>query len=137
MNNSNHSTNWQQCKDGSNNYDSQDFGDELSNSKSKEVIRILFQNVRGFGYHKDQQKTTSIKKLALDSQADIFCMSEINIHWNSRSRQHSIRQVAKNWYENSKTSTAQNMHYKGKTKHQPGRVSIISQGNLSQQTYLY
>ena len=95
------------------------------------MVRILFQNVRGFGYHKDQQKTTSIKKLALDSQADIFCVAEINIHWNLTSKQHSIQQVAKNWYENSKTSTAQNMHYRGKKKHQPGGVSIISQGHLA------
>ena len=104
MINPTHSTNRQQCIDGKSNYDSREFGDKLSNNKSKNVIRILFQNVRGFGYHKEQQKTNSIKKLALDTQSDIFCMAEINIHWKLTSKQHSVRQVAKNWYENSKTS---------------------------------
>ena len=33
--------------------DSRAFGDKLS-SKSNEIIRVMFQNIRGFGYKKDQ-----------------------------------------------------------------------------------
>ena len=113
--------------------DSRPFGDNI-NSKSKEIIRVMFQNVRGFGYKKEQPKTDSIRKLVQNNKVDIFGMSEINIHWKLTARKNSIQDVARYWFERSKVSVAQNMHYKGRKKHQPGGVSVISQGHLALRT---
>ena len=58
-------------------------------------------------------------------------MSEINIHWKLTARKNTIQDVARYWFEKSKTSMAQNMHFKGRKKNQPGGVALISRGNIS------
>ena len=58
-------------------------------------------------------------------------MSEINIHWKLTAKKNRIQDVARYWFEKSKTTTAQNMHFQGRKKNQPGGVAIMSQGNIS------
>lgn len=107
------------------------FGDKIDSNKSNNSIRVMFQNVMGFGYTPKQLKTECTKELVLQSRADIFCMAEVNTSWKLTSQKNTIKTIARHWFEKSTTSTAQNIHYHSKKRHQPGGVSIISQGHLA------
>ena len=39
------------------------FGDELDKRKSKNIIRIVFQNINGFGVSKESNKAELIRKM--------------------------------------------------------------------------
>ena len=71
------------------------FGDKLNSNKNKKTTRVVFHNVRGFGYKKDQLKTESIKEVVLGTKADIYCMAEINTSWKLISKYHTIKEVAR------------------------------------------
>ena len=102
------------------------FGDKLNSNKNKKTTRVVFHNVRGFGYKKDQLKTESIKEVVLGTKADIYCMmAEINTSWKLISKQHTIKEVSRYWFERSTTSTAQNTFHHSKKQHQPGGEAIL------------
>ena len=41
---------------------SQCFGDKIKGKKKKEVMRVMFQNIRGLGYTKKSLKSEAVKK---------------------------------------------------------------------------
>lgn len=107
------------------------FGDKMNNNNNNKSIRVMFQNVMGFGYTPTQLKTESTRELVMDSNTDIFCMAEVNTSWKLTSQKNTIKNIARYWFEQSSTATAQNIHHHSKKKHQPGGVSIIAKGRLA------
>ena len=111
------------------------FGDECS-SKSKDSIRIMFQNVNGFGYNSNSIKSISIRNLMFDKSVDIMAMAELNLNWGKMKRKSTLPQVARKWFRNSKTVVAYNQHERRKKKvHQPGGTAVVAKGEMALRTH--
>ena len=114
------------------NKNSRNFGDEMNSRCSKSNVRILFQNIRGFGDSEENRKTESIRQAIQEDNVDIMCMTEMNVNWKRVAKRKNLTQMSKAWFENSKVSIAYNYHQQGnKSKFQPGGSAIISKGSLS------
>ena len=107
------------------------FGDELSQRKHSNVIRVMFQNVDGFGYSAQDKKSQMIKEFILDHDIDAFLMAEVNVNWERMSRRNTLSQIARRWFENVKVSNSYNTHRRSIGKWLPGGTATIVQGPLS------
>ena len=66
------------------------WGDPL-HKKNKNNIRIIFQNLNGFGYKKeDEPKTRGFYDLMAESTADIYAMAETNVDWRKVPKKKNI-----------------------------------------------
>ena len=109
------------------------FGDECK-IKNKENIRIMFQNVNGFGYSNQSVKTLSVRNLMYRNEVDLMAMAETNLNWGKMRRPNTLPQVARRWFQTTKTVISYNQHEKKKRKkkfHQPGGTAIISKGEMA------
>ena len=114
--------------------ESRTFGDEC-NSKSKEVVRIMFQNVNGFGYTSKSVKSISVRNLMFDKSVDIMAMAELNLNWGKMKRKCTLPQVARKWFRTSKTVVAYNQHERRKKNvHQPGGTAVVAKGEMALRT---
>ena len=107
------------------------FGDRLRKKKSSENIRIIFQNINGYGTTIETKKEELIKDFIKQYKIDIYGMSEVNINWKLVKRSKNLHAQAKQWFENSNVSYAHNTITSTKTKHQPGGVALIHSGDTS------
>ena len=102
------------------------FGD-VCNPKEKGIVGIIFQNINGFGYGYN-----SVKNLIHKHNVDIMAMAEMNLNWGKLSRNHTLAQVCKKWFQTSKSVVAYNQHErKKKFKHQPGGTATITTGEMA------
>ena len=102
------------------------YGDTCG-TKNKQTIRIMFQNVNGFGYTTDSVISQSIRSLMVRKRVDIMALAEMNINWGKVSRTNTLPHVCRNWFETSKATVSYNQHEKRKkNKHQPGGTAIVS-----------
>ena len=114
------------------NNNSRNFGDELKSRRSNSNIRILFQNIRGFGSSEDNVKAESIRQVIQEDMVDVMCMTEMNVNWKRVAKRKNLTQISKAWFENSKVSIVYNYHQQGnKSKFQPGGSAIIGNGPLA------
>jgi hypothetical protein len=109
---------------------SQIFGDKLSKRKKKGSIRVVFQNINGFG-KKKSSKLISIKDFMIRRNVDIMCMAEMNKNWDVIGRRKALPQIAKRWFAQSRAITAHNVHDRDRSEYQPGGTGIISKGEVS------
>ena len=71
------------------------WGDPIK-SKKKECIRIIFQNINGFGYKKeDETKTLGFYDLMSSTDSDIYCMAETNVDWRKVTKKKTIWEQTK------------------------------------------
>ena len=113
------------------NFNSRSFGDELSRNKRKEIIRIGYQNVKGFGYSMTDTKTERIRNFIVEKKLDSMLMVEINTNWRLINQHNLLQSIAKRWFERSKTTNSFNVHRKSRLPCLPGGTAIISNGSLS------
>ena len=107
------------------------FGDTCGD-KDKNVVRVCFQNINGFGKTEKSVKSNCIKDLIIDKQFDIMAMAEMNLNWSKLGRSCTLPQVCKRWFERSKTVVAYNQHEKRKKfQHQPGGTAVVSRGQFA------
>ena len=123
--------NRQQAQEGSQDVNSREFGDSISNNKSNDVIRIAFQNVRGFGTEAKNPRTIAIKKFIDSNDIDAMAFAEVNVNWTNLRKHNTIESIAREWYEYSKTSVSYNSHAKEKGDYLPGGVATITNGQLA------
>ena len=107
------------------------FGDTIMKKKNKNIIRIIFQNINGWGTKVNSNKPELIRRLMEEKEADIMSMAEVNVNWDRVGIQISMNRTCKKWFKVSKTSTAYNQHDKKGNKHQPGGTAIISVGDIA------
>ncbi len=112
------------------NANSRPFGDIL-NSKSKNNIRLMFQNIRGFGYSAQDNKSALIRDFIYEKEVDSFMMAEINVNWERTSRKNTMNQIVKKWFETTKVTNSYNSHKKSVSKWLPGGTAIVTQGSLA------
>ena len=74
------------------------YGD-ICKPKHRNTVRIMFQNVNGFGYTPHSVKSNSIRKLIVRTKTDVMAMAEMNINWGKLSRRNTLPQLCKNWFE--------------------------------------
>ena len=104
----------QQCSnEGNGQSDSWNFGDKC-NSKPKNTVRVMFQNVNGLGYSHSSVKSNSIRKLIVDKEVDVMAIAETGINWSKVKRSQTLQQVCKIWFERSKTTVSYNQYEKKK-----------------------
>ena len=116
---------------GVNEKDSCYFGDVCDNKKSN-TVRVMFQNINGFGYSHDSVKAQSIRKLMVTSKVDVMALAELNMNWGKLSRAQTLPQICKRWFQSSKATISYNQHERRKkNKHQPGGTAVISLNDLS------
>ena len=111
----------------------QTWGDPLL-KKKKENIRIVFQNVNGFGYKKeDETKTKGLFDLMCRTDADVFTVAETNADWRKVPKRYTIWDQCKEWFENTPITASNNIHDRHKSQYQPGGTATITQGDLALQ----
>ena len=119
----------QQVNEENNNH--RTWGDELS-KKDKQVIRVMFQNINGFGYTKeDETKTKGFYDLMKSSEADIYSMAETNVDWRRVSKRFTIWEQTKEWFETVSTTASYNQHDRYKKPYQPGGTAVVTQGDMA------
>ena len=75
--------------------DSQNFGDNMNSIKSKESMRMVFQNINGFGYLYKDIKTERIRNFIVENKIDTMMMAEINTNWRIINNKNSMNQISK------------------------------------------
>ena len=107
------------------------FGDKIENIKSKDVIRVCFQNINGFGISRTSNKSEMIRKMMEEKELDIMVMAEVNVNWDRVGVTNSMHKTCRQWFERRNPTTAHNQHDKRGNKHQPGGTEIITKGDIS------
>ena len=109
------------------------WGDNLKH-KNKKNLRIMFQNINGFGCTKeDEPKTKGFFDLMKDSEIDVFAMAETNVDWRKVKKKYTIWDQTKEWFENIRVTASTNQHDTYKKHYQPGGTAIVSQGEVALQ----
>ena len=109
------------------------WGDPIQ-PKKNEDIRLLFQNINGFGHNKEEEhKTRGFYDLMRNTEADIFTIAETNTDWRRVAKKYTIWDQCKEWFENVNVTASHNQHEKHNTPYQPGGTAIIVQGDMSLQ----
>ena len=112
-------------------YTNRPFGDRCD-GKDKSNVRIMFQNVNGLGYTSNSVKTLGVRDLMYNHEIDIMGMSETNINWSKVSRNQTLPQIGRRWFQTSKTVIGYNQHQqRTRVKHQPGGTAIMSKGEMA------
>lgn len=109
------------------------FGD-LSNFKEKGSIRIMFQNVNGFGYTPKSVKSLGIRDVMNEQKVDVMLMAELNKNWGKMCRANTLPQICKGWFRKCRVVVAYNQHERRRrnTKiHQPGGTAVVSKGDMA------
>ena len=114
-----------------NNTNHRTWGDDLGKN-SKNTIRVLFQNINGFGWKKeDESKTRGYFDLMAATDADIYAMAETNVDWRRLPKRLTIWEQTKSWFENVTTVASHNQHDKHDTPYQPGGTAVVTKGDMA------
>lgn len=109
------------------------WGDPI-NKKKKEDVRIVFQNINGFGYKiDDEAKTKGFYDLMKRTEADIYTVAETNADWRKVPKKFTIWDQCREWFENVAITPSNNQHDRQQNPYQPGGTAVISQGDLALQ----
>ena len=73
-------------------------GDVLRKMKVRNNIRIIFQNINGFGVTEPQVKKELIKEFINKYNIDIYTMAEVNTNWKLVAKKESLREICKEWF---------------------------------------
>ena len=107
------------------------YGDNCG-PKNKGIIRFMFQNVNGLGYTHQSVKTISVRNIMYNNEVDAMGMAETNINWSKMRRTQTLPQLARRWYQTSRTVVSYNQHKKRKkSKYQSGGTAIIAKGEMA------
>ena len=107
------------------------YGDKLRKKKTNSNMRLVFQNIHGFGTADETCKDELIKEFINEYKIDSFNMSEVNTNWKIVAKKKSLTEMAKEWFEHSNVSTAHNTITSTKKPYQPGGVATISSGTTA------
>ena len=103
------------------------WGDGIKDKVSNN-IRLVFQNIRGFGSEQGNCKAEGIREFMEEYKVDVMAMSEMNINWRIVSKKNTINDITRGWFENQKTVTSYNQRDRSCKKFQPGGNSNHSKG---------
>ena len=109
------------------------YGDKISKSKSKKVLRVVFQNINGLRTTEETDKRQAIHEYINTYKIDVFALAEVNINWKIVEKKKSLSSLAKEWFEHGRAVTSHNMLHNTKAPHQQGGVAIITSGNTALQ----
>jgi hypothetical protein len=73
-------------------------GDRIS-TKTNKIIRISFQNIRGFGITKNSTQSEAIQEFNETNDITIYMMVEVNINWRITGKRNNIWDIARRWFE--------------------------------------
>ena len=104
----------------------QTWGDDLPQNKSNKNLRIILQNINGFGDFKGSTKSEAIKEMLLETDPDIYIMVEVNVNWRIVAKQNSIYDMMRGWFENQSVIAGYNQRDRTCNKYQPGGTAILS-----------
>lgn len=102
-----------------------EWGNKLGN-KSKNGLRVAFQNINGFPRYREQKKNDEIREFMNGNRLDIYGMGEINRCWKNIPYVDSLYERTRGWWENLHISTAYNRNERNKFQYQPGGVAMFS-----------
>ena len=106
------------------------WGEQLS-KKSDHNIRLIFQNIRGFGTEKEDSKAEHIRQFINEHEVDIMAMSEMNVNWRLVGKKNTMEDITQSWFEHQRVTTAYNQKDRTCDKYQPGGTSLISRGEMA------
>ena len=110
------------------------YGNECK-KKEKKNVRIMFQNINGFGYSQSNPKSSEVRNLIYQKDVDIMALAELNVKWSKLRREQTLPQLCKRWFQTSKATMAYNQHERRqKYKHQPGGTAIVTKGEMALRT---
>jgi exonuclease III len=106
------------------------WGDRISNINNK-IIRLSFQNIRGFGTERESIQSESIREFMVEYDIDVYMMAEVNVNWRIVGRRNSIWDISRRWFERQKVSAAYNQRDRSCNKYQPGGAAIICKDDIA------
>ena len=69
-------------------------------SKSKDNIGIMTQNINGLGQFAENKKEPRDKKMISENRVDVMALQETNICWHKVINKHKICNMFRGWREN-------------------------------------
>ena len=106
------------------------YGDIMSKSKNKGIMRVIFQNINGLGTNEESDKREYSKEFINNYRVDVMTLVEVNINWRIVGGKENLHTLTKKWFEKSRVVTANNSITSTKKDHQQGGVAIIALGYL-------
>ncbi len=110
------------------------FGDTLSKRQLRDKIKIVFQNINGFGADGSTEKRELIYKFLKTYKIDVFSMAEVNTNWKLVGKKNTLSSIVTPWFENVRSIAAHNLVTSTKKAYQPGGVAMITTGDIAIRT---
>lgn len=99
--------------------------------KDENVVRILLQNVHGLPLWSSDAANNGVREGFEYTQADIYGMTEVNVHWRNLPDKDKLHERTASWFESRHLSVAYNTTVRAKRQRQYGGVAMISTNRLS------
>lgn len=111
----------------------EEFVGDKCGKKNSECLRIMTQNINGFGQKADNLKERGIKAFVRDRNVDVLAMQQLNICWNKVQHKNKIWDRFRGYEEHFNLSVAWNKDDKNNSKNafQPGGTALLSVGQIS------
>ena len=106
------------------------WGHRLSLTKSTATMRFVFEKINGFRLGNDP-KTDNLFNFIINNKIDALMMAELNLNWNLVRKRQIIQEVAREYFERSRSNVSYNRYYHSNSTSQQGGTGIITNGDLS------
>ena len=113
------------------NHESLDQWGDLLKRKRKKTTRILIHNTGGIGFISGQRsretlKMERLKRLVINYNVDLVCLSEVNKDWRSVQQEHTIWNGTSSWCENRRVQVSYNSTKPSRGTHLVGGTAMIA-----------
>ena len=100
------------------------WGDNII-GKSKDSIRIAFQNINGFVTNNSNHKAELTREFIVKHNVDVLTLAEMNANWRIITKNMQLQQLCKGWHEHQHITKSYNYRDRSCHKYQPGGTAII------------
>ena len=95
------------------------------------VVRLIFQNVQGFGFDKRVRKYTLIYKFINNCSAYLIGMAKGNTYWPKVQMDSRIFELTKEWFKARHVNVGYNLQDKDAPRSQQGGAAAMTMDRLA------
>ena len=93
--------------------------------KSRDSIRITFQNINGFITNNSEHKADFTREFITTHNIDVLTLAEMNTNWRIIPKRLQWQQLCRGWYEHQHLTKSYNYRDRTCHKYQPGGTAMI------------
>ena len=117
------------------NHDCQGHWGDFLKRKKVNCTRLLLHNTGGIGFisgekSKESLKMERLKRLAINYDVDLICLTEVNKDWKFVQQDHTIWNGTMNWKENRRVQVSNNTTKPSVGEHLVGGTAMIAFNDL-------